>query len=193
MAPGDLFEAVCERQDVPRDDRVPLLIWWAARFSELGFTPTYGPGDHGNLSCRTPRGCVITARATTKASLQPEHLVEVVGMHQGEGLPQIRYRGLRVPSTDTLLHLRVYAIRPDVQAILHGHDVQTLARAAVLKLPVTRRSAVAPSPELIDEVCQMVRTHEYLLLRDHGFLAMGRSLDEAGERVRQWCARARSG
>ena len=192
MAQGDLFEAVITHHDIPRDPRVPLLIWWAARLSELGLTPSYGPGDHGNLSCRTPDGLLVTARATTKSRLRPEDVVEIVGVDRTPSGVLVRCRGARLPSTDTLLHLTVYQRRPDIHAILHGHDAHALAKAHELKLPMTSRSAARASHALIEEICELVTRDEYVLLRDHGFLALGRSLDDAGELVRRWCRHARS-
>lgn len=192
MSKHELFEAVITHREVPQDPRLAVLIWWATRFAELGLSPSYGPGDHGNLSCRTPQGFLITARATAKAHLRAEHFVEVLGVDRGDLTLTVRCRGLRLPSTDTPMHLAVYETRPDVHAIIHGHDEKTLAKARELKLPVTVQSAAVPSFELIDEVCRLVRDHEYVLLRDHGFLAVGRSIDEAGELVRLLCRNARS-
>ena len=203
MALDELFEAVIVHREAPQHPHLVLLIWWAKRLSELGLTPSYGPGDHGNLSCRTKDGLLITARATPKANLHAEHFVEIVDVDQtasslpattstGQAGLRVRCRGLRLPSTDTRLHFEVYQKRPDCQAIIHGHDASTMAKAHELKLPVTDRSAATPSVDLITEVCQLVRNHDYVLLRDHGFLALGRSIDEAGELVRRLCARARS-
>ena len=193
MAAAELFETVLVEQDAPCDPRIAQLIWWAARFAELGFTPSYGPGDHGNLSCRAPHGLIITARQTNKARLIPDQFVEVInGPAVLQAGAPIECRGLRLPSTDTLMHVRIYALRPELQAILHGHDHAALAKADRLHIPVTRISAATPSLALIDEVCGLAREHDYLLMRDHGFLALGRSIDDAGELVRTINARARS-
>ena len=192
MAGEPLFDAVLTERRLLDHPQVGVLIWWATRFAELGFTPSYGPGDHGNLSCRTEQGCLITARETVKARLTPKDFVEVLGREELSGRPRLLCRGLRLPSTDALVHLRVYDTRPDVRAVLHGHDASTLTKAAELDLPVTTHSAAVPSMALIDDVCQLIRQQDYLLLRDHGFLAVGRSIDEAGELVRRLCSRARS-
>ena len=202
MAQGELFEAIITHREIPEDPRLPLLIWWASRLAELGLTPSYGPGDHGNLSCRTATGLLITARMTTKAQLQTEHFVEVLGVDRTESrLPvqsptrqagvRVRCRGLHLPSTDTLLHLEVYHRRPEIRTIIHGHDECALIKARELNLPITRCSAATQSLELLEEVCQLVKGYDYVLLRDHGFLALGHSIDEAGELVRRLCARAR--
>ena len=192
MAQGDLFDVLTVERVVPTAARVAQLISWAAKLAELGFTPSYGPGDHGNMSVRTDQGLVITARATTKASLRAEDFVEVIGLQRRGSRAVVRCRGTRLPSTDTLLHLRLYEARPDIGAILHGHDPATLAQAGSLELPMTKHSASVPSLELIEEVCRLTAQHTYIVMRDHGFLALGRSVDEAGAMVQTWSHRART-
>jgi L-fuculose-phosphate aldolase len=179
----DLFDAVLAERVIPQDPRIPELIAWAARFASLGWTPSYGPGDHGNLSCRTPQGLLISARATVKARLHPEQFTEVLGVIRDGPRVEVRCRGIHLPSTDTRLHLELYARRPDIQAILHGHDARTLAKAAELGLPVTAHSASMPSLELIDDACKLVERSDYIILRDHGFLTLGPSIQAAGEQA----------
>jgi len=188
----EVYEPVVIGREAPQDPRIAHLIWWGARFAELGFSPSYGPGDHGNLSFRTADGLVMTARQTAKARLQAGDFVEVLKAEGEEDAVKLRCRGPRLPSTDAWMHLRIYAARPDIHAILHGHDPSTLAKAGALHLPMTQRSANASSRELVEEVVSLAGENDYLLLRDHGFIALGPTIDEAGELVRSLNARARS-
>lgn len=185
-----LFDVLLEDCDISPDVRMSQLIVWAARLATLGFTPPYGQGDHGNLSCRTPRGLLITARETRKATLTPRHFVEVLGLQRNHSRFVIRCRGRCLPSTDSLLHWRIYQARPDIKAIFHGHDAMTLRKAGLLGLPISRRSARVPSIGLIDEVRRLAATHNYLLLRDHGFLALAPTSVKAGTLMRLWHERA---
>lgn len=191
IAQSQLYEALLAVREAPQGPRLPQLISWASRFSALGFTPSYGPGDHGNLSCRTPTGLVITARATIKADLHPDQFVEVIGIERVGPRAQLRCRGLELPSTDALLHLLIYERRPDVQAILHGHDPVTLAKAGEFGLPVTAHSASLPSLDVVQDACELAEAHDYLILRDHGFLALGSSIDAAGELALSYAHRLR--
>lgn len=175
------FDAVLIDRRPPDDPRAQAVIRWAARLSELGMTPSYGDGDHGNLSCRTDAGVLISATSTTKSRLTAEELVEILEIDPRAAPARVRCRGLRTPSSDTLMHHAIYRTRPDVQAIIHGHDAKALASAGALTLRVTRAPAVSTTPALIAEVCELVRDEDYVLLRDHGFLALGVSLDAAGE------------
>lgn len=192
MSGSELFGTVIMDRRAPEDPQIPELISQAAAFSAMGFTPSYGPGDHGNLSCRTPQGLLVTARATAKSRLRAEDFVQVLGLDEQTSPPTARCCGLRLPSTDTLLHWRLYQLRTDARAILHGHDPLTLKYADVLRLPVTPHSAAAPSMALIDDACRLARRHDYFILRDHGFLVLGRSAAEAGALVRHWSQQARS-
>ena len=195
MAYTELYEPVITAQEAPQDPRIDALIRWAARLAALGLTPSYGPGDHGNLSCRTTRGCLISARQTAKAGMlatqfvevyNPESLLAADAVQTGV---RLSCRGLLLPSTDALMHLEIYRRRPEIQAILHGHDTAALARAETLGLPMTQQSAATRSP--VDEICALARDHDYLLLREHGFLSLGRSIDEAGERFESIYRQAR--
>lgn len=189
-AAAALFETVCEQQDFPTAPEMAELSHWAARFAAQGWTPSYGPGDHDNMSCRIPGGMLVTARETEKATLQPAHFVVVTAVEQASGRPIVRYRGVQRPSTDALLHWRVYQQRADVGAILHGHDTATPAAAEGLGLPVTQQSAQVASAVLLEEALRLCREHDYVLLREHGFLAMGRTIPEAGALAHAWSQRA---
>src|SRR3989338_1174134 len=117
MAVTTLFDVEILGQEPSHDARIPQLIDWARAFSERGWTPSYGPGDHGNLSCRTAQGLLVTARQTAKAALTSKHFVEVMGETAAGNQPVLLCRGPRLPSTDALMHLRLYRSRPYIQTI----------------------------------------------------------------------------
>ncbi len=192
MAARGLFDVEVVEQDAVQDPHVVRLMAQAAHVASLGFTPSYGPGDHGNFSCRTTTGLIITARETVKVTLRPEHFVEVVGVDDTKTPALVHCRGQRLPSTDTLLHWRIYHARPEIGAILHGHDPLTLAHAAALQLPMTTQSALTQTLELVEETVRLTTLHDYVLLRDHGFLALGTSIEEAGQLIDAWAQRART-
>lgn len=191
MAERAIFDVEVVAKDVASDERVARLIAVAAYFAAMGFSPSYGPGDHGNLSCRTSQGLLITARETSKANLRAESFVDVIGVEDRAPRPVISCRGPRLPSTDALLHWRLYRARPEIGAILHGHDPVALAKAAALQLPITTQSALRSSLDLVEEITQLAARHDYVLMRDHGFLALGRTIDEASRLVGLWAQRAR--
>ena len=102
----------------------------------------------------------------------------------------------RKPSSEALMHLAAYEVRPDVRAIAHTHSPFALVFAAlerpipglVLEAAHLRCKGgsvpVAPfapqgSPELADSVRAPLRMGDALLLARHGVLAVGSSLDDA--------------
>ena len=104
--------------------------------------------------------------------------------------------GLR-PTSESLMHLKIYQIRPDVRAIAHTHS-QFATTFAVLGKPIPAvvyeianlncskaRIPVAPygrpgTPALADSVVDSVKEADVLLLQGHGSVAVDEdNIDEA--------------
>lgn len=72
-------------------------------------------GAEGNVSVRLSSGRIlVTPAGMSKVDVRPEDLVEV----HADGR---RVRGKHPPSSELAVHLRIYAQRPDVGAIVHAH------------------------------------------------------------------------
>ena len=141
--------------------------------------------NDGNLSVRLPDGTVLcTPTGVSKGFLTPDMLTVVDG--DGSVL-----RGDRRPSTEVLMHLRVYAEDPGVGAVVHAHPVYATAFAikgeplvglmmpeSVVALPeVPLAGYAAPSTRQVpDSVAPFVRTHRACLLEHHGALTWGADL-----------------
>src|SRR6187401_2283731 len=110
----------------PRE--IERLGHWCSVFDSEGMAPVEGGASAGNLSFRTSRGFVITAtRSLLKTGLGWRDFVEVV---REDWLDyELHVLGERVPSSDSFLHARIYALRPDVGAVFHGHDDLVLEHA----------------------------------------------------------------
>ena len=186
------FELIPQSAEIPTHPEIPTLIQLAKALHEVGLMPPYGSGDHGNLSFRTSDGFVITARQTRKASLYPDQLVRVAACTRIPTGIRVAFDGHAMPSTDAPMHGMLYQRRPDIGVIVHGHDVQTLVKAPTLELPMTQTSARVASLELVEEVVSLAATYDYILMRDHGFVALGRSFQSANELVMHWFYRARA-
>ena len=77
--------------------------------------------------------------------------------------------------------------RPDVNAILHGHDLLALETAEALRdafpkeVALTRGVTPFGNAEFRDQIAEIVTpTNTYLIGREHGFFALGRTFEEAG-------------
>ncbi len=174
------FEAVSMDDSPSPDPRLPKLIYWGRIFQEFGLAPSYGTGSHGNLSIRSKDGCLITATQTFLAMLKEKHFVEIVNCDLKVSPPVVRYRGTSSPSTDSLIHWHMYQWRPEVTCVMHGHDPLALTYAQQLGIPKTSWAADAGSPELV-ELIRPLAHHAYFLIRDHGFVAVGQTVEEVGE------------
>lgn len=175
---------------VPHARSAPLVAL-AKRLHALGLTPAYGPGDHGNLSCRAEPGCLISARESSKATMRDEDIAHAIGYEEHGDAPEVTYDGRRAPSTDAFMHLKLYALRPELGAIIHAHDAETLLRARQFGVPMTTVSARTNSRALVEDVCRVAQRANYVLLRDHGCLAVGRTLEEAEAELMRWYRKAR--
>lgn len=106
--------------------------------------------------------------------------------------------GDRHPSSESKMHLMVYRERPDVQAVVHAHPPFSTARA-VCRRPLTERYlaetvlglgeipvtefAMLSTDEVPNSVRPFVRTHNAVLLANHGSLAWGPDLLSAFDRL----------
>jgi L-fuculose-phosphate aldolase len=146
----------------------------------------------GNLSVRLgPDRFLVTGSGVSKGHLAAADLVVVDG--RGE-----KVSGARRASTELRMHLAAYAARPDVAAIVHAHPITAVAltvagapppsdlvpEAAVTLGPVAVAPFATPgTDEVPASLAPLLAGHDVILLERHGAIALGRSLDEAFERM----------
>lgn len=184
------FETVFLGNDTPDDERIDRLIYWCRRFDELGIVPE----SAGNLSFRTEIGFVITATGVELGVVVREDFVEVSGVEIDGGKPIVHARGRRIPSSESVLHSGIYDLRPEINAVFHTHDGLVLEHAGKLELPCTGEEQPPGSYELAGEVKRVLEVGQgirYLVLRNHGVIAMGDAVDEAGRLIEDMNGMAR--
>ena len=160
------------------------LVRFGRWVHRLGYTP----GTAGNLSIRlddhlilaTPTGC-------SKALLRSADMVIV----DNEGH---KLSGMRNVTSEIGMHLAVYRMRPDVQAIVHTHPPIATAFAACGKaldqpicseiLMTTGLVPLAPyattgTEEVSASLEPFIPDHDAILLANHGLLTYGSSLPDA--------------
>ena len=143
--------------------------------------------NDGNISVRLgPDRLLVTPASVSKGFMTAEMMV--VTDLQGRlisGAPG------RKPSSEILMHLEAYRLRPDVGAVVHAHPplatgfavagiaLDRAVLAEVLTTPGSMPSAEYGTPstrELADSVAPYLRAHDGLLLANHGALALGADL-----------------
>jgi L-fuculose-phosphate aldolase len=177
---GTKFRTVFFRPDPPRNDE---LIEWCRRWSAAGFIGK----AMGNLSARHENGFLITPTGTDPAKLTPDDLVHV--MTAEYALPTLTVAGKHEPSSESLMHAAIYAARPSIGAVFHGHSDRMLTEAGRLGLPVTQREHPYGTPAMADAVLDVLSGHAVVIMRNHGFVALGRTMAEANTAVEQVMAK----
>jgi L-fuculose-phosphate aldolase len=143
-------------------------------------------GTSGNVSCRTPRGFLITPTGIACDELKAAHMVEV-------GLDG-KVRGPLLPSSEWRLHRDIYAGRSDVGAIVHTHSPYATALACLRRpLPAFHymvaktggaelrcaRYATYGTEALSRQAVAALAGRRACLLANHGVVAVGAALRPA--------------
>jgi methylthioribulose-1-phosphate dehydratase len=158
-------------------------------------------GTAGNLSLRQGETLFITASGRPKGTLSPEEILSLPLRHD-DGLT---FSSTLRPSAELSIHLALYRLFPETQAVLHVHTVEAALASAgnrdALPLPpleVLKGLGVADPgqcpllpvfdndplvPEIARKIEERLQDPIYslpgLLIRHHGTTVWGKSLDEA--------------
>jgi len=177
---GTKFHTIFARREAPSDGHVGELVEWCHRWARLGVV-----GDTvGNLSFRSADGFVINRTAGDLSTITAEEFVEVLRADVAKR--ELTVAGAYEPSSESLMHSALYAARPSINAVFHGHSAALLGAAERLELPVTRRERPYGTPALADEILDVLSAHPVVIIRNHGFVAIGRTMagaHAAAERV----------
>jgi len=142
----------------------------------------------GNLSARIQNRIYIKAKGVAFEDAKPTDFVAV-------NIKGTRSEGRRVePSFETKFHVACYKKRPDVNAVIHTHPVTatTIYSAGIKLRPVTLEFAlyIGKSITTVDfyspgtkrlavAVGDAVKGHDAVVLKKHGLITIGRTLQEA--------------
>lgn len=148
-------------------------------------------GIDGNVSVRTSSGTLLfTPAGAAKVDVKAAALVEtdMDGNSLGGG----------VASSEAAMHIRIYALRPDISAIVHAHPPNATALAVagegipadILPEIATQFGEVPLVPyarsgtgELADAIAPFATRCGAFLMANHGATALGRTLGEAHLRM----------
>ena len=157
-------------------------------------------GSAGNMSIRTGDRVLITPSGIAYRDLRAADIC-LVGL---DGSRADRPPGATVPSTETPMHLAVYAATP-AQAVVHTHSPEVIALSAVFdELPAIHYAIVGlggpvrvadytrfGSRQLASAAVAALNGRSAVILRSHGAVCYGASLAEAYDRalLLEWLAR----
>ncbi len=152
----------------------------------------YVGGRDGNVSVLASNGTiVVTPAGIRKGDVTADDLLVVD--RRGAVL-----QGRGGPSTETLMHLRIYDLRSDVRAVVHAHPPVATGFAAagvemnecilpevivgLGRVPITRY-ATPGTPELSSSLDPLIAEHDAYLLANHGVVTVGADVVSAHHRL----------
>ena len=165
---GPKFQTSFIRRQPPTDERTGELLTWCRQWAQAGWIAK----ATGNLSYRIATGFIITPTGTDPTTLTTNDFVEVVGVDETAA----RVVGLREPSSECRLHGGIYAARPDVSAIFHGHYAPALQLTGVA---ITKHEIAYGTPALATETVRALGKGDFVIMRGHGFVAVGATMRAA--------------
>ena len=147
-------------------------------------------GTGGNLSVRAGNEVYITATGCRLGDVSPRTLCAVtLDGKLKEGAPQ--------PSKELNLHLSIYRARPDVNAVVHLHPVNSIVVSILasgdgqpmpayspgyqMKIPVCEivENLKPGSPELADALARAALKADVVLIKNHGIITMAKDIKAA--------------
>lgn len=160
------------------------------RLYKRGLTTTSG----GNISVRLKDGILITPSGLDKGTIKGNQIGLISS--GGDNLtPELR------PSIEYAMHLAIYKVRPDVDAIVHAHPPLatsftalekgincyiTAEARAILGAPVKAPYALMGTESLASEVAKSAAHSAHpnvILMENHGIVCLGKDLLSAFDRM----------
>lgn len=160
------------------------IVRFGRRIYELG----YVAATDGNLSVRLgPNRVLATPTSMSKGMMEPKDMVVV-------DMAGRKVSGRRNVSSEIAMHLLIYKLRPDVNAVVHAHPPtatgfaaagmaldQALCSEVVITLgsiPLARYGCPG-TKELSDGLEPLIPRHDAILMANHGVVTYGENLSHA--------------
>lgn len=157
-----------------------------AEISRYLYSKGLAPGKAGNISARAGDAVAITPSGVSLKDVEPDNVIMT-------SLAGNKLTGSGKPSSELPLHLDVYQVREDVGAIVHTHSpyvtgfalagesIERLEGFGEIKNPLIEMVEYAPpgSDELARLVADGLKKEDVVVLKGHGLVATGETLEEA--------------
>jgi ribulose-5-phosphate 4-epimerase/fuculose-1-phosphate aldolase len=181
---GIKFRCTVRGRTFTFDRRLAQLNNWAFVLAELGLTPLHAGGAYGNQSFRSgPASLIVTKSGMIpERDLIPENYVCIEEFDEESRTFFIR--GTSTPSSESILHYCIYKEFPSVGAIMHGHSKLLEEYAKRLEIPITSTFQPYGTHELAESAVNLLQgKNGFILLKDHGFVAIEKDIDSTGNLV----------
>ncbi len=178
---GVKYRGVCTSHEMPAkcSELYELFRRCGDRLGEHNMTPANG----GNLSTRCDENdMVITASGCNLGFIEPEEMA-LVTMCSLE-TESVTYEGPIAPSSEAMLHWLIYRDFPAAGAVVHAHDELATSSAVAEHLAETPQEEPYGTVALASLAATTFdRGGDIIVLKNHGYVARGRDLEDATERV----------
>jgi len=194
----------------PSDEDVQSLRRVCNVLDDHDLLPSYQPpaivGSNGNVSYRlTPEGgfLVTGTQLASKRDIMVEDCV-VVDRYESTGAAtspgKAYYRGVRLPSSESILHWYFYSEYREIGAIIHAHELTGMLydsrssrvwkESGIVETSRAGQAGLIDLPRSVEEVLE--DTRQFTVMKDHyapwdkahtGFVVFGVDLDHALTRV----------
>lgn len=159
------------------------LIKYGKRAGKKNFTP----GMSGNLSARFGNNIIITTSGSANGYLKEDDFVIID--FEGNVV-----QGNKKPSSEKMLHVEFYKMRPDINYILHVHSpyLSSFASAGLpLKEPIMAENVyyfghiplaeygLPSSRDLVEKTSKYFKDFDAVLMANHGFIVGDSTLESA--------------
>jgi ribulose-5-phosphate 4-epimerase/fuculose-1-phosphate aldolase len=176
------FKTIFIDDVLPEEKKIEELKQWCNQFNKNNLTPDVDGQSSGNLSCRTEDGFLITASGLkTKKELTKDSFVFVdnYDLYNNTFYVEGKYE----PSSESIIHFLIYNTRGDIGAIFHGHNDSIVKNAEKLKIPITEEEQEPGTIEMANEVLSIIGNNDFVVIKNHGFISLGKTMKEAGEQA----------
>ncbi len=156
-------------------------------YGKLAGVKGFTPGFSGNLSARCGDKIIITATGTANGYLKEDDFAVID--FEGNVV-----EGSKRPSSEKMLHVKFYELRPEINYIFHVHSPYLTSFAAsgmemnenVLaeivycfgKIPLAKY-ALPGSVDLVENTSLYFKDYDVVLMENHGVIVGDRDLEQA--------------
>ena len=178
---GVKFKAERIEGTVKEQEKAKEIVKWCKQCVKLNIAPSYGKGTSGNLSIRAKEGFLITPTATFFEEINEEGIVKIIEVNLKNNL--IKYKGNKLPSSETLMHAILYKKLKNINAIFHTHDEKVMKNYKLFSIPITAKEVPYGTKEVGESLLEIAKDGNYLIMKNHGCVVLGKDAEEAGKRM----------
>ncbi len=171
------FKTIFLSRKLPKIRKSNQLIKWFRKFHQIGLAPEYKLGSSGNLSFRYKNGFVIKSTKVYFKAIKPNDLVFVKEFDLKNKIAYVY--GKNIPSTELQMHYLIYKNKKNINAIFHVHDYDVMKIAKKYSIPVTKVTE-AGTAKIGYDVLRAMTNKRFVVMKKHGVVALGKSINEAG-------------